>query len=208
LTARPGDFGTVAAVRCLLCIMTIKEFAMSKTKLFAAAAVLTGLIATPVLAKDTHKHVRKIHAQHMHAANVDNGNYDNNRNSGFWPADVAGDVVGGAVGVAGAAVGTAGAIASAPFRGWDNDSGFADNGYNNGYGYTNNSYAYDNDAYDNDDDGERLGANRGYNNTFAFGGYDGNSDYAQRDTYARRNNFVCQPGTWFRGEDGSRHICQ
>jgi hypothetical protein len=26
--------------------------------------------------------------------------------------------------------------------------------------------------------------------------------------YARQNGFVCQPGTWFRGEDGRRHICQ
>jgi hypothetical protein len=26
--------------------------------------------------------------------------------------------------------------------------------------------------------------------------------------YARNNGFVCQPGTWFRGEDGRRHICQ
>ena len=26
--------------------------------------------------------------------------------------------------------------------------------------------------------------------------------------YARRNGFVCTPGTWFRGEDGRRHLCQ
>ena len=26
--------------------------------------------------------------------------------------------------------------------------------------------------------------------------------------YARRNGFVCIPGTLFRGEDGRRHICQ
>lgn len=26
--------------------------------------------------------------------------------------------------------------------------------------------------------------------------------------YARQNGFVCTPGTWFRGEDGRRHICQ
>jgi hypothetical protein len=29
-----------------------------------------------------------------------------------------------------------------------------------------------------------------------------------RNSYARANGFVCQPGTWFRGEDGRRHICQ
>ena len=35
-------------------------------------------------------------------------------------------------------------------------------------------------------------------------GYDG--DY--RSDYARRNGFVCEPGTIFRGEDGRRHLCQ
>ena len=28
------------------------------------------------------------------------------------------------------------------------------------------------------------------------------------EAYARRNGFVCMPGTWFRGEDGRMHICQ
>jgi hypothetical protein len=28
------------------------------------------------------------------------------------------------------------------------------------------------------------------------------------EDYARRNGFVCIPGTWFRGEDGRRHLCQ
>ena len=28
------------------------------------------------------------------------------------------------------------------------------------------------------------------------------------DEYARRNGFVRIPGTWFRGEDGRRHLCQ
>ena len=73
--------------------------------------------------------------------------------SGFWPGDVAADVVGGAVG-------TAGAIATAPFRG--------------------DSYAYDYDGY--------------------RGGYN--------QSWAARNGFVCQPGTWFKGDDGRRHICQ
>ena len=55
-------------------------------------------------------------------------------------------------------------------------------GYYGGYGpgYYGDSYAYDN----------------GYN------GYDG---YAPYDA---NNGFVCQPGTWFRGADGRRHICQ
>ena len=42
------------------------------------------------------------------------------------------------------------------------------------------SYAYYNDGY-----------RRGYD-----------------DSYGARNGFVCQPGTWFKGEDGRRHPCQ
>jgi hypothetical protein len=36
--------------------------------------------------------------------------------------------------------------------------------------------------------------------------YNGPTGYSQ--SYAERNGFVCQPGTWFKGEDGRRHICQ
>ena len=43
-----------------------------------------------------------------------------------------------------------------------------------------NAYPYDNDGY--------------------RGGYNA--------SYAARNGFVCQPGTWTKGEDGRRHICQ
>jgi hypothetical protein len=28
------------------------------------------------------------------------------------------------------------------------------------------------------------------------------------DAYARQNGFVCTPGSWFRGDDGRRHLCQ
>ena len=49
-----------------------------------------------------------------------------------------------------------------------------------------NSYAYDN-SWD----------NRGWDNR----GWD-------TRTYAQRNGFVCTPGTWFKGADGRRHICQ
>jgi len=92
-----------------------------------------------------------------------NGDWNNDWNrsrTGFWPTDVA-------AGVAGAAIGTAGAIASAPFRAWDN------------------SYAYDNS----------------WNNSWDNRGWDTRS-------YAERNGFVCTPGTWFKGQDGRRHICQ
>lgn len=90
----------------------------------------------------------------------DRNNDWNRSRTGFWPTDVA-------AGVAGAAIGTAGAIATAPFRAWDN------------------SYAYDNSW-------DRGWDNRGWDTR----------------TYAQRNGFVCTPGTWFKGEDGRRHICQ
>jgi hypothetical protein len=35
-----------------------------------------------------------------------------------------------------------------------------------------------------------------------------NSGPGYNDSYAARNGFVCQPGTWFKGEDGRRHPCQ
>jgi hypothetical protein len=33
-------------------------------------------------------------------------------------------------------------------------------------------------------------------------------DYRYRPTYQPNNGFACQPGTWFKGEDGRRHLCQ
>jgi hypothetical protein len=43
------------------------------------------------------------------------------------------------------------------------------------------------------------GPNTGWN------GYDNSWD---RQTYAQRTGFVCEPGTWFKGDDGRRHLCQ
>ena len=38
--------------------------------------------------------------------------------------------------------------------------------------------------------------------------YDNGYRGGYNDSYGARNGFVCQPGTWFKGEDGRRHICQ
>jgi hypothetical protein len=38
-----------------------------------------------------------------------------------------------------------------------------------------------------------------YNN--GYNGWD-------RQSYAERNGFVCTPGTYFKGSDGHRHLCQ
>jgi hypothetical protein len=131
---------------------------MMKTKLFAAAAIASALIVSPVMARDMYHSRAAVQVQSDDAYAYDRSD------SGFWPADAAAGIVGGAVGTAGAiaggAVNTAGAIATAPFGG---------------------PYAY----------------NNGYN-----------GDYRMSQSYAQLNGFVCQPGTWFRGEDGRRHICQ
>ena len=150
---------------------------MKISRLLGAAVILSSALAAPVMAQEViynpgycaqfypnancqNKGPNNPYTGDYQRRNADwnNGNWTDNRwdrrDSGFWPADVAAGVVGGAVG-------TAGAIAAAPFRGGD-------------------SYAYYNDGY-----------RRGYD-----------------DSYGARNGFVCQPGTWFKGEDGRRHPCQ
>jgi hypothetical protein len=171
---------------------------MTKLRLLGAAAILSSVLVGPAMAEQVISNPGRCQAEYPNANCLtegagnpytstpsryrhhmayrsdqrgwnDQANWNNDRNndwndswndnrryrsdSGFWPADVAADVVGGAVGAAGA-------IATAPFR--------------------NDSYAYDNDGY--------------------RGGYN--------QSWAARNGFVCQPGTWFKGEDGRRHICQ
>ena len=136
---------------------------MTKFGILGAAAILASALAGPALAQEVIINPGKC-AQYYPNANCQNygpgnpyrgthfqrrvyrhdGNWNDSynrwgdRDSGFWPGDVAAGVVGGAVG-------TAAAIATAPLAG---------------------------------------------------------------DAYARQNGFVCTPGTWFRGEDGRRHLCQ
>ena len=94
-------------------------------KLLTAAAVLSTAIAVPAMAQDPAARAQVVRQQ-QDSARV----YP--RNSGFWPADVAAGVVGGAIG-------TAGAIATAPFRGAAyayNDDYYGRRyygGYNNGF---------------------------------------------------------------------------
>jgi len=38
--------------------------------------------------------------------------------------------------------------------------------------------------------------------------YDDGHNGGWSQSYAERNGFVCSPGTWFKGEDGRRHVCQ
>ena len=80
-------------------------------KLLTAAAVLSTAIAAPAFAQQDVSRAQVV--RHHESARV-----IEHRDSGFWPADVAAGVVGGAVG-------TAGAVASAPFRGTRNDNSYA-----------------------------------------------------------------------------------
>jgi hypothetical protein len=92
-------------------------------KLLTAAAVLSTAIAAPALAQDPAPRAHAIRMQQDQARVY-------HRDNGFWPADVAAGVVGGAIG-------TAGAIATAPFRGYAyNDSYYGRRyygGYNSGF---------------------------------------------------------------------------
>ncbi len=91
---------------------------MTKIKFLAAAAVLSTLIASPVLAGDMNH--KQMHHKHAMSQSAYDANAYQRSDSGFWPADVAAGVVGGAVGAAGA-------IATAPFRGSESyafDDGF------------------------------------------------------------------------------------
>ena len=74
-----------------------------KLKLLTAAAVLSTAIAAPAFAQQDISRAQVVRHHNGSARVIEH------RDNGFWPADVAAGVVGGAVG-------TAGAIAAAPFR--------------------------------------------------------------------------------------------
>ncbi|MBN8961095.1 MAG: hypothetical protein J0H71_08180 [Rhizobiales bacterium] len=141
-----------------------------------------------------HKHMSRMDQRHYgrmeqpRYSRMDQPRYDRsatyrdewNRpmNSGFAPLDFAGNVVGGAVGTAGAIAGTAVGTAGA----------IATAPFGGGpYAYE-PEYAY-NETYD---------APYTYNGTAML----------DSRSYAARNGFVCQPGTWFKNANGQRQICQ
>lgn len=78
---------------------------MTKFKILGAAAILASVLATPAMAQqfygDGNRHNDGWHNSY---------NRYEDQHSGFWPADVAAGVVGGAVG-------TAAAIATIPYGG-------------------------------------------------------------------------------------------
>ena len=79
---------------------------MTKSKILGAAAILASVLATPAMAQQVHRD----HGYRHNGEWQNSYNRSDDRDSGFWPADVAAGVVGGAVG-------TAAAIATAPIGG-------------------------------------------------------------------------------------------
>lgn len=116
-------------------------------KLLGAVAIAASTLAGPAMAQAVVNNPGRCSAQFPNAncQNLGPGNpytdsgYRHRRaayrqsnrdwsrtHTGFWPTDVAGDV-------AGAAIGTAGAIATAPFRAWDNSYAYDNSRDNRGW---------------------------------------------------------------------------
>ncbi len=82
---------------------------------------------------------------------------------------------------------------------WNDNPGFRPG---NAYAYDNGPYntsAYNNGGYAHSDYYANAHAGHGWNGIY------GNN---YNNSYAARNGFVCEPGSYFRGEDGRRHRCQ
>lgn len=98
-----------------------------KVKIVAATTAMIALMAVPAVAQDVpHRAAVTAHENYASTHAV------RQRDSGFWPDDVAAGVIGGALG-------TVGAIASAPFHAFDNSYAYYDENagypYNKEYGY-------------------------------------------------------------------------
>src|SRR5260370_9851148 len=87
------------------CTRFREKSAMTKSRLLGAAAMLAAMIVTPAMAQEAVQEPGAYRAAHPWA----NDYYDRHGRSGFWPGDVAADVIGGALA-------TADAIVTAPFR--------------------------------------------------------------------------------------------
>ena len=48
----------------------------------------------------------------------------------------------------------------------------------------------------------------GWGNSYAMSGGDEYAWHGSWNAYATRNGIVCRPGTYFKGADGVRHLCQ
>lgn len=183
-----------------------------KLKLLGAAAVLATAFATPAMAQEViynpgycAQFYPDANCQNKGPGNPYTGDYQRRtayRGDGYrqsadqswnndsrWHQSWNDNPVGWSGDVAAGAVGTTGAIATAPLRAgnaYAYDNGFDGNGAVRG-GYAHSDY---------------------YANAHAGHGYNGIYGNSYNNSYASRNGFVCEPGSYFRGEDGLRHRCQ
>jgi hypothetical protein len=177
---------------------------MKKVTLFAAAAAVGALIASPVMARDTVKpkagahmkstqHHARMQNRAMNRDRMANRRDWDRRDTGFAPGAVAGGIVGGAIGTAGAitagAVNTAGAVATAPFGG----PYYGNTYYNRGPVYGDARYGYRGSYASADTMGW---GNPGYGGGYGYAtyNYDGVAIPGSPD-YDARNGFSCRPGT-------------
>jgi len=193
---------------------------MKKVSIFAAAAAVTALAASPVFAKDSmeprstthvqsYKHsmkrmktssrmYRHRDAAHLRSASQGWGDRANWNGRGDWNNRGWDNRSSGfwPADVVGGAIGTAGAIAT----GAVNTAGAIATApfggpYRDGYAYR-DTYAYGGPEY-----------------TYGRPEYAGSYNYdgvaiAYSPNYAARNGFVCQPGTMFRNKAGQMQLCQ
>jgi hypothetical protein len=110
------------------------EIAMMRSGLLGAAAMLAAVVATPALAQEATQEPGAYAQAHPWANDYYYGyGY---RRPGFWPGELAADVIGGAIG-------TADAIVSAPFRGSDSYAYYGGRQtYDDPYAYYGGSYGY------------------------------------------------------------------
>jgi hypothetical protein len=175
--------GTSVPARAWLCAHHNGEKTMTRFKLLGAAALIVSL-ATPVMAQDaprdqTQKQMRmNPHRMHQRHMAYRNDNMVRRSNNMAYRSD---------------------------------NNGWNENRRNSGFwpgdvaaGVVGGAVATA-DAAVNTAGAIATAPFRGDSYAYYNNGY--NSGW-QGQSYAERNGFVCQPGTWFKGEDGRRHICQ
>jgi hypothetical protein len=122
---------------------------MTNLKLFGAAVIVASAISSPALAQAIFSNPDTCEAEFASAncQNMGAGSPYDSHTRGYYHHRRAayGGPVGAAAGVAGAAVGTAAAVATAPFRGWQNS--YAEYGQPVMYGYGPNGWYGDWNTY-------------------------------------------------------------
>ena len=167
---------------------------MTKFRLLGAAAILSSVLVSPAMAQQVISNPGKCQAQYPNAnclnkgpGNPYTGTPSRYRHQMAYRSDQ---------------------------RGW-NDHANWNNGWNDSWN-DNGWDRHDSGFWPGDVAADVVGGAVGTAAAIATAPFRGDSYAYYNDGYrggynqswAARNGFVCQPGTWFKGEDGRRHICQ